>query len=67
MPVLQDQKLEETEYKRLTANMMSLRFVVFAAKDIKDVMHNFKFVSESERRGGHRNTQQITRLHKNCI
>lgn len=68
--VLQDQKLEETEYKRLTANMMSLRFVVFAAKDIKDVMHNFKFVSESEDVVGTEILNRLrayTKLHLNKI
>lgn len=68
--VLQDQKLEETEYKRLTANMMSLRFVVFAAKDIKDVMHNIKFVSESEDVVGTEILNRLrdyTKLHLNKI
>lgn len=68
--VLQDQKLEGDEYQRLTSNMMSLRSVVFAAKDIKDVMHNIKFVSETEDPLGKevlKKLQDYTQLHLNRI
>jgi len=45
---LQAQELDPEEYRELTANMMALRFVLYGAKDIKDVMHNIKAVSEAE-------------------
>ena len=56
---LHEQELEEEEYQRLTSNMMSLRFVVYAAKDVKDVMHNIKSISEAEDPVG---TEVLSRL-----
>lgn len=39
---LQEQNLSLEEAKRLTSLMLSLRTLVYAAKDLKDVMHNIQ-------------------------
>ncbi len=46
--LLQEQNLNTTESEELTSSMMSLRSLVYGAKDIKDVAHNIKYMAESE-------------------
>ncbi|MCE7054657.1 Na/Pi symporter [Algoriphagus sp. AGSA1] len=46
--LLQEQNLETNEAEELTESMLSLRSMVYGAKDIKDVAHNISFMSESE-------------------
>lgn len=45
---LQEQNLTVKESEALTSNMITLRSLVYAAKDIKDVAHNIKFIMDSE-------------------
>ncbi|PIQ18311.1 MAG: sodium:phosphate symporter [Flavobacteriaceae bacterium CG18_big_fil_WC_8_21_14_2_50_34_36] len=45
---LQEQNLTIKESQQLTSSMMTLRSLVYGVKDIKDVMHNIKFMMESE-------------------
>lgn len=45
---LQEKNLSVQESEQLTSNMVALRSLVYAAKDIKDVSHNLKFMIESE-------------------
>jgi phosphate:Na+ symporter len=45
---LQEQNLNITEAEQLTASMMGLRSMVYGAKDMKDVMHNIRFMMENE-------------------
>jgi phosphate:Na+ symporter len=46
--LLQEQNLTTKEAEELTSSMLSLRSLVYAAKDIKDVIHNIKYMTESE-------------------
>jgi phosphate:Na+ symporter len=48
--LLQEEFLSEKEAQNLTALMLSLRTMVFAAKDIKDVMHNIRDMEGEEDR-----------------
>jgi phosphate:Na+ symporter len=41
-------KLEEKEAQKLTALMISLRSMIYAAKDMKDILHNVKDLQERE-------------------
>lgn len=45
---LQEQNLNTNEAEELTSSMLSLRSLVYGAKDIKDVIHNIKYMAESE-------------------
>ncbi|MFN3802142.1 Na/Pi cotransporter family protein [Belliella pelovolcani] len=45
---LQEENLDEVSAQRATSLMLALRTMVYAAKDIKDVMHNIKEMQESE-------------------
>lgn len=45
---LQEQNLNTNEAEELTSSMLSLRSLVYGAKDIKDVIHNIKYMTESE-------------------
>lgn len=45
---LQTENLLAQEASQLTASMMGLRSFIYAAKDIKDVMHNIRFMMETE-------------------
>lgn len=45
---LQEKNLEVEEARQLTASMMGLRSMIYGAKDIKDVMHNIRFILDSE-------------------
>lgn len=45
---LQKGNLSEEEATHLTAGMMGLRSLVYGAKDIKDVIHNIRFIRDSE-------------------
>ncbi|MCH6233012.1 Na/Pi cotransporter family protein [Cognataquiflexum rubidum] len=47
---LQEEFLNEKEAQKLTSLMLSLRTMVFAAKDIKDVMHNIRDMEGEEDR-----------------
>ena len=44
---LQEENMNEAEAEKLTALMLSLRQIVYSAKDIKDVKHNFLEIQES--------------------
>lgn len=46
--LLQEQNLDTKEAEELTESMLSLRSMVYGAKDIKDVAHNISYMSESE-------------------
>ncbi|MEB2778175.1 Na/Pi symporter [Algoriphagus sp. D3-2-R+10] len=46
--LLQEQNLNTSESEELTSSMLSLRSLVYGAKDIKDVAHNIKYMAESE-------------------
>jgi phosphate:Na+ symporter len=46
--LLQEEFLSEKEAQKLTSLMLSLRTSVFAAKDIKDVMHNIRDMEDEE-------------------
>lgn len=48
--LLQEEFLSEKEAQKLTSLMLSLRTMVFAAKDIKDVMHNIRDMEDEEDR-----------------
>jgi phosphate:Na+ symporter len=48
--LLQEEFLSEREAQKLTSLMLSLRTMVFAAKDIKDVMHNIRDMEDEEDR-----------------
>lgn len=48
--LLQEEFLSEREAQKLTSLMLSLRTMVFAAKDIKDVMHNIRDLEDEEDR-----------------
>ena len=48
--LLQEESLSEKEAQKLTSLMLSLRTMVFAAKDIKDVMHNIRDMEDEEDR-----------------
>ncbi|MCH6199192.1 Na/Pi symporter [Aquiflexum sp. LQ15W] len=48
--LLQEEFLNEKEAQKLTSLMLSLRTMVFAAKDIKDVMHNIRDMEGEEDR-----------------
>jgi len=48
--LLQKESLSEKEAQKLTSLMLSLRTMVFAAKDIKDVMHNIRDMEDEEDR-----------------
>jgi len=45
---LQEVNLDQASAQRATSLMLALRTMVYAAKDIKDVMHNIKEMQESE-------------------
>lgn len=45
---LQEGNLTKPEAELLTSGMMGLRSMIYAAKDIKDVIHNILFMMESE-------------------
>ncbi len=45
---LQEVNLDEASAHKATSLMLALRTMVYAAKDIKDVMHNIKEMQESE-------------------
>lgn len=46
--LLQEQNLDTNEAEELTSSMLSLRSMVYGAKDIKDVAHNITYMTESE-------------------
>ncbi|WP_439489441.1 Na/Pi cotransporter family protein [Algoriphagus sp.] len=46
--LLQEQNLDKDEAEELTESMLSLRSMVYGAKDIKDVAHNISYMSEGE-------------------
>ena len=48
--LLQEEFLSEKEAQKLTSLMLALRTMVFAAKDIKDVMHNIRDMEDEEDR-----------------
>jgi phosphate:Na+ symporter len=48
--LLQEQFLSEREAQKLTSLMLSMRTLVYAAKDIKDVMHNIRNMEDEEDR-----------------
>ncbi|MDR9455904.1 MAG: Na/Pi symporter [Salegentibacter sp.] len=45
---LQEKNLSIEEARQLTASMMGLRSMIYGAKDIKDVMHNIRFILDSD-------------------
>ena len=45
---LQEKNLKVEEARQLTASMMGLRSMIYGAKDIKDVMHNIRFIMDSD-------------------
>lgn len=48
--LIQEEFLSQKEAQKLTSQMLSLRTMVFAAKDIKDVMHNIRDMEDEEDR-----------------
>lgn len=48
--LIQEEFLSQKEAQKLTSLMLSLRTMVFAAKDIKDVMHNIRDMEDEEDR-----------------
>jgi phosphate:Na+ symporter len=48
--LLQEEFLSEKEAQKLTSLMLAMRTMVFAAKDIKDVMHNIRDMEDEEDR-----------------
>ncbi|MCL6259613.1 Na/Pi symporter [Aquiflexum sp. TKW24L] len=48
--LLQEEFLSEKEAQKLTSLMLAMRTLVFAAKDIKDVMHNIRDMEDEEDR-----------------
>ncbi|MGY5849207.1 Na/Pi cotransporter family protein [Salegentibacter sp. F14] len=45
---LQEKNLSIEQARKLTAGMMGLRSMIYGAKDIKDVMHNIRFILDSD-------------------
>ena len=45
---LQEENLSKPEAELITSGMMGLRSMIYAAKDIKDVIHNILFMIESD-------------------
>ncbi len=56
---LQEKNLSIEEARQLTASMMGLRSMIYGAKDIKDVMHNIRFILDSDDKLG---TEILKRL-----
>jgi phosphate:Na+ symporter len=46
--VQENAKIDEKEAQKLTALMISLRSIIYAAKDMKDIMHNVKDLQDRE-------------------
>lgn len=59
---LQEKNLTEAESAHLTSSMMALRSMVYGAKDIKDIIHNISFISESDDKVGHEILSRLSTL-----
>src|SRR5690606_13047398 len=56
---LQTENLSPGEAAQLTASMMGLRSFIYAAKDIKDVLHNILFMMETEYETGEKVLERL--------
>lgn len=56
---LQTENLSVQESSQLTASMMGLRSFIYAAKDIKDVLHNILFMMETEDETGEKVLERL--------
>lgn len=46
--VIQEKNLSPEEAARLTSGIMALRSLIYSAKDVKDIMHNIRFILDSD-------------------